>query len=363
VNTDHVGQRPRRWLIGVAAVAAPLLLLTACGDDGPSEASTPSTDQTDTTTGGSDEWAAIVEAAEEEGRVTLYTTHLEPQQVALREVFEAAYPDIELEISRIVTPAEMASALDSERTSGAAGGDVAIMTDTATPARYAEEEQLLAPSGPNREAWADLDAFVDGKYFVANYTVNGIAWNTDQVDEPLASYEDLLRPELAGGLIAIVDAATAPVLTDYWAFVEDNAPDGFLEDLAAQEPVVYPSVAPIAQALIAGEVAVAMYSTPDILAEQANGAPVDFAVTDPTWGPPFVTFAPAWSKHPNAALVLMDVLMSEEGQAAIASNGSPARPGVEGFTTVDRVTPVNPDRATPQHSESYLPRWNELFGR
>lgn len=352
---------PRLRLL--AGPLAAILVLFACGDDDVTDeasSATSSTESEETTTG---DWDAIVAAAEEEGTVTLYTVHLEPQQEALREVFEEQYPNIDLEIARVITPAEMKSALDSEEASGAAGADVAIVADAGLAAEYAESDKLLEIVGPNRAAWDGLDALVDNRYFVANYTVNGVAWNTNHVDEPLSSYEDLLDPAFAGGKIAIVDPATAPVLTDYWAFVEDNTPEGFLEDLAAQDPVVYPSTAPIFQALISGEVAVAMYSTPDILTEKEDGAPVDFAVTSPTWGPPFMTFAPAWSEHPSAALVLIDVLMSEAGQQAIASNGSPALPGVEGFTTIDNVTPADPSRSTPEHSEEYVPRWNQIFGR
>jgi iron(III) transport system substrate-binding protein len=358
------------WRLVIVLVALSGLT-AACGDDG-DDAGAPDPDPGGpaTTREGGDgggpsdpEWDTIVAAAEVEGAVTLYTTHLDPQQEALRQVFEAQYPDIDLMISRIVTPAEMASALDAEESSGAAGADVAIMTDLSIPAGYHEAGKLRAPVGPNVAAWNTFDGLIEGHYFVTNYTVNGIAWNTDQVDGPLSSYEDLLDPALAGGRIGIVDAALAPIITDYWAFVEENTSDGFLEALAAQNPVVYGSTAPILQAVISGEISVAMYSTPDILAERDNGAPVDFSVTEPTWGPPFVAFSPTWSRNPNAALVLLDVLMSVEGQEALSSNGSPVRPDAQGFTSIDNVTPVNSERATPAHSDDYLPRWNSTFGR
>ena len=69
-----------------------------------------------------EEWQGIVEAANAEGRVTVYSVMLPNQNEALEAGFEATYPEIDMEVVRVL--GEMDSKLDAEKQTDAEGADV-----------------------------------------------------------------------------------------------------------------------------------------------------------------------------------------------------------------------------------------------
>jgi iron(III) transport system substrate-binding protein len=365
----------RRLLTTVSVLIGLVGGVAACGSDNsssgsgaattaPASGAATTTGQAATTSGASTTaasdaaWQAVVDAANKEGTVTLYTAHLQNQQDALKAAFNKKYPNIKLEIARVL--AELPTKLDAERTTGAAGADVAVGNDAGVPTKLEAGGFLAKLDGPNAAAWAGNKYFVDNTYFVANFNMLGFAWNTSEVKTPPTSYTDFLNPEWKGK-IGIVDGGTAAVLADFYAFVTDNTSPDFLTKLAAQQPVIYASSVPLQQAVVAGEVAVGMYSTPSILDDKAKGAPVDFALPTPSWGAPFFAYDLGWSKHPNAAKVLADFIMSPEGQAALAINGTSALEGVKGLTTIDKATPM--DNARVAAAAPLMDAWKKTFGR
>lgn len=302
----------------------------------------------------------MVAAAEDEGVVLLYTSHLPNQMAGLEEAFEAAYPEIDLQVTRVL--GELESTLDAERDTDADGGDVAVNNFPLLPERYLAEDLLLPIDGPHSEAWAGNAAFVEGSFFTANFNALGIAWNTNEVPDGVSSYEELLDPEFEGR-VGIPDGSTSAAIIDWWAFVEDQSGDQYLNDLAALDPLVYESAAPLQQAVIVGEVAIAAYAVPSILDEKANGAPVDFVLPDPAWAAPFYGFGLGWSKHPNAARVLIDFMMSPDGQTALAVNGASALEGVTGLTEFSKTVASQVADRPEGFVAEYGATWADIFGR
>lgn len=354
MNAHHrTAAAPRRRTVAAGAAATIALIGTSVGSV--SGATEPS--------GGADDWESVVAAAEEEGTVVLYTTHLPNQIENLEEAFENAYPDIDLQVQRLL--GELAATLEAERTTGTDGADVAVINTPSVIDAYIESGDVLPIGGPSAEAWTDNPAFVDGSYFVANYNALGIAWNTDEVPDGITGFEDLLDPELAGR-VGLPDGANGDgsAVTDWYAFLEEfYGGEQYLEDLAAQAPVIFDTAAPLQQAVVVGEIAVAAYAVPSILEEQAKGAPVDFVLPDPAWAAPFDAFGAGWTKRPNAAAVLLDFMMSPEGQTALAVNGASALEGVEGLIPLEQTVPSQVAEREPGFLDDVSGRWREIFGR
>lgn len=364
-----------RYLLLALALAA-----AACGssDNGnsggttttASDATTTSADGGDNSGGDTDEpadtdaaWEEILAAAADEGTVTLYTPHLPNQQEALKEAFAQAHPEIELEIVRVLS--ELEATLDAERQTNADSADVAVTNLPTLARRYNDEGVLIPLDVPAAEAWAGNANLFDNTYFTVNFNAIGIMWNTNELgsDFTITGYEDLLTDELQGR-IGITDADGSAVLTDFYAFVEENhGGEQMLRDLAATNPIVYDSAVPLQQATIVGETAVGLYATPSVLAEKAAGAPIDFVLPDPAWAAPFIAFGLDNAGSPNAALVLLNFMLSPEGQEALAINGASALDGVPGLATYDQVVESKVGNREEGFVDTFSAHWVEIFNR
>ena len=88
--------------------------------------------------------------------------------------------------------------------------------------------------------------------------------------------------------------------------------------LAALKPKLYVSSFPLQNALAAGEVAAAVFVTPQTLDLKAQGAPVDFRLTPGgSWNSPWWGMILKEAPHPAAAQLLANYMVTAEGQEAI----------------------------------------------
>lgn len=321
------------------------------GDDGEDKATVGTT------------WDAIVDSANKEGKVVVYSSQSEPTLDRIETAFEDKYPDIDFQYIR-ASSGETNTRLDQERTSGADGGDVAWTPELSWfEARDGEGD--LVPLEDLEEAgkWKPLTGYWFEDYVTPTTQPLVLAWNTDVVKEPLETYEDLLRPDLKGKIGALDLVASAPMAV--FSHQEDLYGDDFLKKLAAQDVQFYPSITPIAGALAAGEIGVAEFMVMSALADLKD-APIEVAFPKPvTLASPMIAGALGWSKRPNAALVLVDFLLSAEGQEAIHSAGdsiSPLGTSVPGSLDAE-VQIWDPKPFEGDAGKEYTAHWNEAFGR
>ncbi len=371
---------------GIAVSVAGLLLVAACGSDddgstttqvaasqappasgGPAASAPDATAAPGSAAPDADEWDAIVEEANAEGEVNLYLSMpLDEEMVASR--FEETYPDIDLVITREGS-SDLATRLREERDAGASGADVAM--NAVLDFYYEDGSVQQLPVGPNRAAWEGSE-FLLGDMFYPFFPAAVTGRNTEHVADPVTDITQLFgRPEYVGkiGLMDLV----ADVVYDYYKAQEEIYGPTFLEDLAAMEPRIYPGAAPIANAVASGEIWVGYVAAGGAYDTViANGAPVSYEV--PERGgfiSPYAYLAAitGWSTHPNAAAVLMDWMMSEEGQETLieAQGYSAASPvyEIEGApSAVDSPDVVIVDRSEPltdAERNEYRERWNSLF--
>jgi iron(III) transport system substrate-binding protein len=385
----------RRVLCVVAAMS--LAAVTACGSDdsGSTEetaevtteaspttsVSSPSSDTVTSTTGatesssGSSGDAAEVEAmradlaaaAVEEGKVTFYTSLPPEGLAAIETAFEAKYPDVDLEVIRMNSP-DISATVDVELDTGQGIADFVQLNDYQwVHARGAEGKFVPATASPAiaglDEYDADRFAYPEG-YFQLSGTVLALAWNTEELPDGLAEFEDLLDPSLQGGKVGIQDPALGGVAADYFYWNEQKFGADFLEALAEQQPAKYRSTTQITEALGSGELWATNAANPSqLIAAQAEGAPVDYMLpASGAYGVPHWGLIPTTASHPNAAALLGDFLVSREGQSTYTAGLSSVLPGIEGaLTTNDTLALMDLARTDPEVAEPYTQHLVELF--
>ena len=201
----------------------------------------------------------IVAAAQEEGKVTIYSSQGLDQLNDLAERFNDEY-GIELEVVRDIDSA-LIPKVEAEQTTGSGIADVDRPGQRGV-GRAARRRGLVRRAGrpgvrrpglrPGRQRVRRR------AYFTSSAAVLTFGWNTDQYPTGLTDYSDLLDPELAGGRIGVIEPS-APSIVDFWLYLEENYGEDFVTQLAAQEPKIYPSSLPMAQALTSGEISAASF--------------------------------------------------------------------------------------------------------
>lgn len=339
----------------VASGAALALLLAGCGSDSGSGSELAGS------------WDEIVSAAQEEGSVTIYSTHSPDNLEALKQAFEAEYPGITLTYVR-GTDADILPKIEVENSTGSGVADVHMTTDAGWIDRSLDTDysaEVVAPSLDNPD-YDRAESVLDDKFFLTSATVFGLGWNTVEVPEGLQTPDDTLDPRF-DGKVGIQNPNGIPTYVDMYRKIDVDYGEDFLGRLAGTNPRVYASAVAITQALASGEVWVAPMAASNVLTEQEKGAPVGFALPENPWGVPWYSHVLASAPSPNAAQLLADFLVTPPGQEAISADYLSVLPdvpgtGVPGSTvTAQDVELGDPDTLDPDTVQAYQAQWEQLF--
>ncbi|WP_019179651.1 ABC transporter substrate-binding protein [Microbacterium yannicii] len=332
-----------------AILAAAALVLTGCGgatgDDRPAASSTPVEDP---------ELQALIEAAQEEGTLTLYGIPDERVLRAVAEDFTAKY-GVDVTVLRLVS-ADLSQRFAAEADAGAVQADNILLTYSPFYAEAFDNDWLT----PVTEAdIPDFDAYPadyveeDGTPIVSMVPTQ-LVYNSEALDEAPDSWEIYADPEFEGELL-FAEPATSPANLAFWSLMIDEYGEEFLSDIAANNPTWMNSAVNTTQGVAAGEGSLAhpgVYAIVETLKQE--GAPVEAALLGPTTGPEIGLGISADAPHPNAARLFAHYLLSEEGNTFLAEESGGSSPYgtnlVEGWV---RPEPVPEDRAQ---------LINELFG-
>lgn len=355
----------RRPVIFRAAVALGAVALTAsaCGSSSKTGSSPPSTataPQATTAGGPSGDWQQLVAQAKKEGQVTFYSSQGLDQLNAVAKAFKAKY-GITVNVSRNIDATDEAK-ISAENSSGSRIADVVSFADSSYVQAKGQLGWWTPPTGPdfNNPAYDKATNVQTDGSFVTSAAVYAIGWNTQIVPKGISSYAQILNPQYKGK-IGIPDAATSPVVVDFYGFVQQQTSSDFLTKLAALKPQVFSSVLQIAQNLTSGQVAVGLAVAPLVTQKQA-GAPVDFIVPKPAWGARFYTTIVKNSPHPAAAQLLADFLVTPEGQAALAAQSASVLPNTPGSVAqVANVRAIDPANLQPAHVQQFDSNFKSLF--
>lgn len=307
------------------------------------------------------EWTKVLAAAKKEGRVQFYGST--PVQAGQRVLagFRKAYPDIAIDYTRL-SSGEMMTRIDQERASSADGGDVWLGAEVMWFVAREKEGRLLKPVGPNAADWPQ-------KYWRGqNVVAIGIepfvmVYNTKLVATPPKRYADLLTPDFKGRIGANELAASS--VAAWYDWMEKTQDKDYLTKLKSLNVKLYASAVGTSQAIASGEIAAtpgtATVTTVKPLMDQ--GAPINYVRPVPAFGFEYAAAAFGWSKRPNAALVLMDYLMSVEAQTLLYGTGEGAspRPNIPGAMPASEIQVFDASQYPPEVVNRYRERWNKIM--
>jgi iron(III) transport system substrate-binding protein len=297
---------------------------------------------------GADREQKLIEGATKEGEVVFYSGMIVNQALRpVTEAFQKKYPFIRMTFWRADSEVIAAKVAAETRANNPVGdviegtgiGELAVREGIAQPAwspqLAAIPERLRDPRG----LWAPTRM----SYFA-------IAYNTRLVPPGAQpkTYDDLLDPKWRGQMAwpALTSIGAPLFVTNLrLAWGEDKAMV-YLKQLAKQNIINFGAGNPrtLVDRVIAGEYPIALQIfAHHPLISAGKGAPVTSQLLPPVASAAATVVIPKDVRHPNAALLLMDFLLSREGQQILAaSEYLPVRDDVE---PLKQIAPIVPSRA------------------
>jgi len=263
---------------------------------------------------------ARLDAARKEGKVVWYTSLALPSAERVAKLFEAAYPEIKVEVQRTGSQRILQRVMQELQ----ANLKLVDVIHTSDAGHYVllKEKKLLMKYTP-----AGVDAFPpgfkdrDGYYYGLRASVNVIAYNTKIVPaaEAPRTWKDLLDPRWKGKLVTAHPGYSGIIATHVLALVHLHGWDYF-KALAQNKPMLVQSAVDPAGVVASGERAVAVNGGDYYYYQmKKKGNPIE--VVYPKEGVPLVvspTAIAAFAPHPNAAKLFTDFTFRREVQQALA---------------------------------------------
>lgn len=315
---------------------------------------------------GSDRTERLIAGAKREGQVTYYSAMIVNQALRpLTAAFQKKYPFIKMTFWR-------ANSEDIQTRMSAEVRAKNLVVDIAEGTGIGE---LAVRSGMAQEAWspqvADIPEYMRDRrrlWVPTRMSYFGIAYNTRLVPVASApkSYEDLLDRKWKGKMVwPLLTHIGAPLFVTNLRMTrgEDEAL-AYLQKLRTQNIVNFGAGNPrtLVDRVIAGEysIAVQIFAHHPLISA-GKGAPVAAQLLPPVASAPGTLVIPKGARNPHAALLLMDFLLSKEGQKILAdAEYLPVRPDVD---PLPQIAPIVPSRAgvqenfvTPENLNSYMER-------
>jgi iron(III) transport system substrate-binding protein len=270
----------------------------------------------------------LVAGARREGNVTVYSTMtLDEIQTILTE-FKKKYPFLDVFIYRIGSSALLSRILLEDR-AGKRDFDLVMGSGIMVPPM--KTKGLLAPYVSPEQRLYGNDLKDPKGYWTAMYiSPMVLGFNTRMVhaSETPKTYQDLLNPKWMGKL-SLDSTGHALQIGLRRAWGQTKALE-YLGKLAAQKPIVQRGNTIRLQLAAAGEFPILITYNYMVQAFATRGAPVDWVALEPvvvTMNPIMVA---AKARHPNAARLLTDFVLSQEAQRILRDlKRVPARSDVE----------------------------------
>lgn len=302
----------------------------------------------------------LIAAARKEGKLMLYTANFAEVEQDTIKAFNKRFPFVKVEMVR-AGGGQLIVRVKTEAASGRLLADIVDHSDGGLMRPIDHLFQDYAP--PNAQDYLP-NSLVSPKLWPRITPGWSIAYNPALLKNPPKSWRDLARPEYGDGLTGLGPPQGGTTWTrvlferqvlgmDHWAA------------LARNKPRLYPSGAPLADALVRGEVSVAPLVYNLVRNKMKDGAPIVFFF--PPEGVPITPFATGVTKtaqHPNAAKLYLNWCLSEEGQKfQVEKIGNLSSLGTAKFPTgLDASKLWLPDLEQLESlREPWIEEWNKLF--
>lgn len=263
---------------------------------------------------------SLLKGAKAEGAVTFYTAVTEAIANRVGAAYTAKY-GVKTQFVRL-PGAQLQQRFSAEANTGNIAAD--LLFNAGNTAVFAEAGvkrgwiEPIAEAGLPAIRSGELPrAYNRGVTAVVQISPWSIAYNTEKLkpsDAP-KTWADLLKPGLKGQIL-LPDPRSSDAYFDVWSVLLERYGEGFFQQLRAQNPRQFVSLIPAIQGLGAGEGAVAFPAIrAGVQATKDKGAPLELVTPEDTTGieVEVILTSRAMAKHPNAARLLANFVLSEEG--------------------------------------------------
>lgn len=295
----------------------------------------------------------ILADAREEGTLSWYTSLKREEAQAFIDRFQAKYPSIHVELRRSGT-FEIEGIVRKEITEGTVNADVIHVLDASFFETLASEGNLDKYDPPEANAIPG-EYRKEGQWTTARLVTLGMAYDSHRLSPAQAPRTwRALMDERWRNKIGIKDVSTAGAAYAQYYFMRDRYGAYYWERLAELGTDVYDAEPELLAALRSGKIQVA--------AGVALGRPAAndrIRLVGPGDGLPVVVGPVAiikGARHPNAARIFADYMLSHEGQAAMRdltgaySPRSDVQPP-KGLQPLSKLTLLQPPRGWGEYLE------------
>src|SRR5499425_2501425 len=307
----------------------------------------------------------LIAAAKKEGRLVLYTANFAEVEQEVINVFNKRFPEIKVEMVR-APGGQLITRIKTEAAANRLTADVIDHSDRALMKDLVDLFQDYAP--PNAADYRE-DVRISPKLWPRITAAWSIAYNTELVKNPPKTWMDLTKPEYGNKQIGQVIAASGGTTWTRIMFERQVLGADYWAKQAKTNPVLYPSGAPMSDALVRGEISIAPLLYNIVYPKKRDGAPLEIFFA-PEGAPvnPYASGVPSTAKNPNAAKLFLNWCLSEEGQTFMIKElgnltslrRAPVYP--EGFDPkVVKVWLPNFDQYVKLHA-SWVEDWNKIYG-
>ena len=257
--------------------------------------------------------SALEAAAKAEGQVTAYTVQTPATNEAVKAGFEAAYPGITVTIEQ-VTGSALKTKFQAELDSGSVLADVVSIGEYKIFEHNANQLAVISDL-PNFGGWPQ--EFRTNKYILTSVQAKHIIANTTLVNPAeITKYQDLTNPKYKG-LIGIASPKASRAGASFFWLLDKLYGDELLQGIAANEPSYQNGGGNITNLVAAGELGLGLPIVDSLIAPAIDlGAPLAVIELDPEGGAEIWTVVTSKAPHPNAARLLLNWMMSPDGQQA-----------------------------------------------
>lgn len=292
---------------------------------------------------------ALVAAANKEGQLVLYTASLTEVMQETINVFNKSFPNIRVSMVR-ASGGQLITRIRSEAAAGKLEADVIDHSDRGQSKSI---EELFADYAPPNAKEYLPETLVSPKLWPTTTPAWCIAWNPEIVDNPPKTWMDLCKPEYAGGKIGQVIGPSGGTTWTRIMFERQVLGEDYWAKQAATKPKLYPSNAPLCDAVIRGEVGIGPILMSIVYPKKKEGAPIDMCYG--AEGVPITPYGTGIAKtasHPNAARLWMDWNLSDDGQTASIRD--------QGNVTALRNPPIPTPAFDPAKDHLWTPKFKEF---
>ena len=310
---------------------------------------------------------AIIEGARKEGKLQIYALLVVADHMQIIQRFKEKYPFIDVALYR-TTSERLYTRIETEARANNHLADV-IGISGFQMYQLVKRGLMAKYESPERRYYEPTFKDKDG-YWTAYY-VNPIvtAYNTRQVSahDAAKDYGDLLDPKWKGKLV--MEDEEIEWFSTMMSFWGEEKGTAYMKHLAAQNFNFRHGHTLMTQLVAAGEYpgAVFVYG-PQTQSMRSAGAPIDWNAPNPTVAGVNLMGVAARARHPNAAQLYVDHMLSEEIQRHFLVGKFfkvSARKGVSSAIQQKlvnvQVIPV--DITQSEHLEKQSKRYREIFLR